>query len=115
MLDSVGSVAVENVVSQIDALACQQAQTRGMVGGRRLGPGVAGWSLTEQAILFTMLPAAELGVSLNPQCLMIPRKSASFIVGMGKELATPRERHPCIYCNLTTCPFRQVEEAPVAE
>ncbi|HEX77744.1 MAG TPA: hypothetical protein G4O03_04950 [Dehalococcoidia bacterium] len=108
MLDSVGSAAVSDLVGQIDAMACRRAEERKMAAGLRLEPGVAGWSLTDQTVLFTMLPAQELGVRLNEQCLMIPRKSASFMIGMGKELSPPKGRRPCRYCRLVNCPFREV-------
>ena len=106
MLDSVGSAAVGNLVSQVDAMACERAQGSGMVAGPRFEPGAAGWPLTEQRILFSMLPADRLVVKLNEQCQMIPRKSVSLAIGMGKEVAIPRGRHTCWYCHLTSCPFR---------
>ena len=111
MLDSVGSVAVGDVVSQIDTTACVHARERGMTAGPRLEPGVAGWDITDQTVLFTLLPAQELKVRLNKQCLMIPRKSVSFVIGMGKELPSPPGRHPCWRCNLVHCPFRQLNSA----
>lgn len=106
MLDSVGSVAVGSVVGQVDALACERAQELGMVAGPRFEPGSVGWPLTEQRLLFGLLPAGRVGVRLNEQCQMIPRKSVSLAVGMGREMPRPRGRHPCWHCNLTSCPFR---------
>jgi hypothetical protein len=37
-------------------------------------------------ILFDLLPAREIGVQLTESCLMLPRKSVSFAVGLGSEM-----------------------------
>jgi cobalamin-dependent methionine synthase I len=48
-------------------------------------PGMNGWPVdVGQPQIFTALDAAIIGVSLNENAQMIPRKSISMVVGIGK-------------------------------
>jgi len=107
ILDTVGSVAVGSISRQIDAMVCQRAQELGMVAGPRFSPGSVNWSLTEQKVIFSLLPADKIGVSLNDHMLMVPRKSVSFVVGMGSGVLVPRARRPCWHCDRVSCPSRE--------
>ena len=108
ILDTIGSVAVGSVARQIDVLICRRAREIGVSAGPRFEPGSTGWDIRDQRVLFGLLPAHKIGVSLNEQCLMIPRKSASFMVGMGGKVPATKLRRPCHYCERLDCPFREV-------
>jgi len=103
MLDSVGSAAVESLVDHVNYHICHRARKTGMIVGPRLSPGYGKWGLQDQKVLFSLLPAENIGVRLNEQCMMIPRKSVSFCVGMGREI---KVKKPCRYCGLEDCPYR---------
>jgi len=107
ILDGVGTVAVGDVTKQIDTMACQQATERGMTAGPRFSPGSVGWAISDQKVLFELLPAEEVGVSLNDHLVMVPLKSVSFVVGMGSGVPVPKARRPCFYCNRLSCPSRE--------
>jgi len=107
MLDSVGSVAVEGAADYVNYLICQSANRLGITAGRRLSPGYGRWHLREQRVLFTLLPAEEIGVGLSEQYMMIPRKSISFCVGIGRGLPSGSEVNPCQYCGMRACPYRR--------
>jgi len=107
ILDAVGSVAAEAVADAVNARICHWAEAQGLLAAPRFSPGYGDWSLEEQREIFRMLPAGEVGMSLNPSCMMIPRKSVSFAVrfvppGAGADLS-----HPCERCGLENCPFRK--------
>ncbi len=110
ILDTVGSAAVGSVARQVDALICRQSQARGMNAGPRFEPGSTGWDIRDQRVLFSLLPAQEIGVNLNEYFLMIPRKSVSFMMGMGSEVTESKLRLPCHYCERLDCPSREVTE-----
>jgi len=48
-----------------------------------------------------------VGMSLNPSCMMIPRKSVSFAVTFTDRGEEPVFGNPCERCGLLDCPFRR--------
>lgn len=107
MLDSVGSVAIESAADYINSLLCRRAMTQDAETGPRLSPGYGSWELTDQRLLFDLLPADEIGVHLNDTCMMLPRKSISFCVGIGRGLSTQPRMNSCEHCGLDDCPYRR--------
>jgi len=107
MLDSVGSVAVEGVVDYVNAHFCQLAADMNMGTGPRLSPGYGEWELTDQQVIFEILPGAEIGVRINEDCIMLPQKSVSFCVGMGREMVTMHGGNRCEQCGMEDCAYRK--------
>jgi hypothetical protein len=107
VLDAVGSVAAEATADAINAKICHWAAAQGLVATPRFSPGYGDWSLEEQRVIFRLLPAGQIGMSLNPSCMMIPRKSVSFAVSFAKEASAGRPKNPCQQCGLENCPFRR--------
>ena len=107
ILDSVGSVAVQNVTDYVNFLMCQRANTLDIRVGPRLSPGYGKWSLSEQRVLFSLLPGERIGVTLNENFMMVPRKSISFGVGMGEGLSSERIDNPCRHCGMEGCKYRR--------
>ena len=107
MLDSVGSVAVESVADYTNYFICQRASSAAAKTGPRLSPGYGKWELTDQMVLFALVPGEKIGVQLNDQCLMVPRKSISFCVGMGEELTDEGMTNPCQHCGMKGCKYRR--------
>ena len=107
LLDSVGSVAVESVADYVNFLICQEADRLATKAGPRLSPGYGKWELADQRVLFSLLPGEKIGVGLNEDCMMVPRKSISFCVGMGKGLGGERVINPCRYCGVEGCKYRR--------
>jgi hypothetical protein len=107
VLDSAGSVAVESVADYVNFLICQMANRLAIKTGPRLSPGYGKWDLTEQRVLFSLLPGERIGVSLNEDFMMMPRKSISLCVGMGKGLGGKRVIDPCRHCGMENCKYRR--------
>lgn len=107
MLDSVGSAAVESLADEVNYFFCQEARRQGWGTGPRLSPGYGEWELTDQKVLFALLPGEEIGIKLNAQCMMLPRKSVSFCLGMGIGFASLARVNPCLYCGLKYCSYRR--------
>jgi len=81
ILDAVGSVAVESVVSHVNGLAEQRAREAGFRTTKRFSPGYGDWPLKEQKGLLNLLQASRIGVSLNSSHQMQPQKSVSAALG----------------------------------
>lgn len=110
MLDSVGSVAVESLADAVNYSLCQQADRLNMRAGTRSSPGYGGWNLEEQRVLFRLCDGAKIGVSLNDQCMMVPRKSISFCLGIGGKLVGDTQRNRCHRCHMKECQYRKEEK-----
>ena len=74
----------------------------------RYSPGYCDWDITQQRVLFQAMDSAPLGVSLTDECLMVPRKSVSGIIGMGRfEKRQLFKYLPCRFCTKIDCPSRR--------
>jgi len=107
ILDAVGSVAAEAATDVVNARICHWAEAHHLQATPRFSPGYGDWSLEEQQEIFRLLPAGEIGMSLNPSCMMIPRKSVSFAVRFVERGEEPPSGNPCERCGLKNCPFRK--------
>jgi hypothetical protein len=110
VLDAVGSVAADEAADVINAKVCHWAAAQNLAAAPRFSPGYGDWSLLEQRAIFQMLPAEELGMRLNPSCMMIPRKSVSFAVTFAAADSDAKFVHPCERCGLENCPFRTKQD-----
>ena len=84
ILDALGTSAIitltETILSGIRVRARKAAQG----ATRAIYPGMKGWELARgQAQIFALVDGAALGVSLNESFMIEPRKSVSFLVGIG--------------------------------
>jgi len=112
MLDGIGSMAAESVADQVNRRICRDAAHRGLRVGPRLSPGYGAWPIEDQKAIFAMVPAQRIAVHLNDQGMMIPMKSVSFCVGLGRDISEDGGTDPCRYCNLKTCRYRRQPQAP---
>jgi hypothetical protein len=109
-LDIAGSVALGSLGDQLHQHICNRASARGLEMGPFLNPGYREWPLTDQKFIFEIMPAASIGVKLNDQCMMVPKKSVTFCAGAG---VTEVHDHfnRCRHCGLAKCPYRRISRA----
>ena len=105
-LDGVGAAAVEALANA----ACQQfaewAAAEGMRTTAPLSPGMAGWPLAAgQLQIFALLQAEQVSVVLTEHALMVPCKSLSMVLGVGRDVE--HTGRPCDYCTMRdNCRYR---------
>ena len=105
ILDIIGSVAVENIANKINLLVCQKAEHMGLQTSQRFSPGYGNFDLIEQENIFKMLNSGEINVSLTKSLMMVPKKSISFCLYLGKlKKNMPKQ---CTICGLVNCEFRK--------
>lgn len=94
---AIAECAAEMLVDEIDALC----GSLGMKRSNTYSPGNCGWDVSDQHNLFALLPDSPCGISLMPSGLMVPDKSVSGIIALGKDM----ERRPsrCALCKRTDC------------
>ena len=107
MLDSLGSVAVEAMGEGLHRQICEDRLAQGLKVTPRESPGYARWAIEEQRKVFALLPADTIGVQLNPYCIMTPRKSISFAVGIGPNAVMGTGGSPCRSCDMRDCAYRR--------
>jgi hypothetical protein len=88
VLDWLGSEAVASVSKQAEAWLKKEGPALGLWPGKRFAPGYKGWDVSGQKLIFSVLPAAEIGVRLTESFMMIPRKSYSFRINYFKNQAS---------------------------
>ena len=108
LLGEAGVMAVDEVMQRVRHLAEEEAAARGWGVGTELAPGqLAGWALSEQKVLCSLLDIAAIGVRVNDSGMLIPQKSASLLVGIGPGYAADTVCSPCEFCdNRETCRWR---------
>jgi hypothetical protein len=107
VLDAIGSVAVEQVAGFVQARVREIARADGHVTSRRFSPGYCDWNIGQQQMLFYALTGNTIGIRLTGECLMIPQKSMSGIIGIGPSSANVENYHPCKTCRKKDCPGRR--------
>ncbi|MEA2087595.1 MAG: vitamin B12 dependent-methionine synthase activation domain-containing protein [Candidatus Caldatribacteriota bacterium] len=107
-LDAVGTVAVESLSRGIRNLVCQEAKEQYFKITRYFSPGYGDWDINQQKDIFKIIPTNKIGVSLTESCMILPRKSLSWIIGIGKGVViSSKERDACKICKAKNCQYRK--------
>ena len=107
-LDAVGTVAIEALSKYVRNLICQEAKDRNLQITRYFSPGYGDWDISQQKDIFKIIPTNKIGVSLTESCMILPRKSLSWIIGIGKGvIISSEERDACKICKLKNCRYRK--------
>ncbi|MBA7465992.1 hypothetical protein ES707_01164 [subsurface metagenome] len=107
LLDGIGSAAVDSLTQEVCKSITSEALSRGYQVSSPISPGMPGLPITEQWQLLKMVPAREIGVSLTSAGIMVPRKSASMVIGIGPQMTRWTRAEVCAHCSLRkTCPYR---------
>ncbi len=96
-LDGAGTAAVKQLAAMVGIRICDAATARGWSVGMRASPGQEGWPIQQQRVLFGLVPGEKIGVQLTSSCLMLPRKSVSFVIGLGPDVRA--DSVPCDFCS----------------
>ena len=107
VIDAAGSSLTEAVCDFVNEKICRTAAGRALYPAPRTSPGYGHWKIEEQKIIFGLLPAESVGVSLTESYMMIPRKSVSFAVKLLGESSSEGPTSPCKRCGKKDCQFRR--------
>ena len=98
--DALGSVIAEKCADQMEKALQESIGKLGWKHTNRFSPGYCGWHVSQQQLLFPLFQGHTCGVTLTDSSLMLPIKSVSGIIGLGKDV-----RHLDYTCGL--CDFKQ--------
>lgn len=100
--DCIGSQIVESAADYMEQVLQKELDADGLKHTNRFSPGYCGWQVSQQPLLFSLLPGPKpCGITLTESCLMMPEKSVSGIIGIGRNV-----RHlpyTCHICTMDRC------------
>ena len=104
-LDGLGNAAVEKVAQQVCAYIAERVQAKGLQASIPLSPGSPDWPVeVGQPQIFALLDPSEAGITLTSGGMMVPKKSLTFVIGIGSAMA---QTDLCEVCNMQeTCRYR---------
>ena len=104
-LDGLGNSAVEAIAQQVCKRIGEQAQDKNLTASTPLSPGEPEWPVgVGQLQIFSLLEPSRAGITLASSGMMTPKKSISFVVGIGPEMV---QTDPCSLCSLRErCRYR---------
>lgn len=110
ILDSMGSVAVENMVGQFHERMEGEYRKQGRSVTIRFSPGYCDWNIAEQKKLFGLFDGSRIPVTLRRDSwLMGPRKSVSGVFGIlpYDNGGIAASYNPCTECGKQGCIARR--------
>lgn len=108
LYDTIGSVVVEKALDQIQGSLREEQHSKGYEITNRYSPGYCGWETAGQFQLFRLFPNGFCKVTLTESALMIPVKSVSGIIGIGKNVVF--KPYNCDLCELENCIYRKTKD-----
>jgi hypothetical protein len=104
-LDGLGNAAVESLAQQVCGYITEKVVAEGLQASSLLSPGSPEWPVeVGQPQIFALLDQSKAEVTLTTGGMMIPKKSVSFVVGLGPEMS---QTSMCSFCSLKeTCRYQ---------
>ena len=99
--DAMGSVIAEKCADRMEEHLQQSIDKLGWRHTNRFSPGYCGWHVSEQQLFFPLFAGQTCGVRLTDSSLMVPIKSVSGLIGVGKEVR--RLDYTCGLCEMHQC------------
>lgn len=107
--DALGSVIAERTADRMEQHVQESIQKLGWFHTNRFSPGYCGWHVSEQQRLFPLFGGQTCGIRLTDSSLMVPIKSVSGVMGVGKTVR--KLEYTCGLCTFEKCYKRKVPSA----
>lgn len=95
VLDAIGSDAAERVADFVQGRVGEMTGAQGLCISPPFSPGYCDWDIGQQKVVLRAVGRDSTGVCLTEECLMIPRKSMSGIIGIGLGNDNGEHYNPC--------------------
>ncbi len=105
--DALGSVIAEKCADQMELYLQESIDKLEWHHTNRFSPGYCGWHVSQQQLLFPLFAGHTCGVHLTDSSLMVPIKSVSGIIGLGKEVR--KMDYTCGLCDFQKCYKRKLK------
>ena len=107
VLDAIGSSATEELADFVQARIVESARIDGLCASHRFSPGHCDWDIGQQRMAFHAMRGDWAGVHLTEDCLMMPQKSVSGVIGIGHQGQGVEAFSPCKTCDKRNCLARR--------
>ncbi len=104
IVDTVASAAIESTADYLHNIIGNVMLNEELKITNRYSPGYCNWSVTDQHLLFSLLPENFCGISLSESALMLPIKSISGVIGIGRNVK--KMKYICDKCGVQDCTYR---------
>ena len=104
LVDMIASLTVESVTDYLHDYIGELMHKKGLKITNRYSPGYCNWPVSEQHLLFSLLPPNFCGITLTESALMVPIKSISGIISVGHQVK--RKEYICEKCGVKDCTYR---------
>ena len=94
LADAYGSSAAIALGMGLETAVAREFRDLGLEPTRRYAPGYGDFELSVQAPLLRLVDAGRIGIALNDECLMIPAKSISGVIGGRRVRSSYGHRRP---------------------
>ena len=109
LMHDLAAMAVDMLRQQFCRQLEEEAGRQGWHTSTPLSPGESTWSMEDQAVIFSLLDAGQIGVELNDSLVMVPIKSLSLIVGQSPQPMGTSGVENCSYCTIQErCNYRRL-------
>ena len=99
--DTLGSVIAEKCADEMETCLQLSIDKLGWKHTNRFSPVYCGWHVSEQQKLFPLFDGHTCGITLTASSLMVPIKSVSGIIGLGREVR--KLDYTCGLCTFEKC------------
>jgi hypothetical protein len=97
-IDGLGNAAIERISQDICGQLGDEVKEKGLNTSVPISPGLPEWPVEAgQPQIFTLLDPSQIGITLSSGGMMIPKKSISFMLGIGHGMA---QTDLCELCSL---------------
>lgn len=107
LLDAVGTAMLDVLDTKIRTAIDSECHFQYIFRGLRFAPGLDGYPLEHQQILFKLTDALSVDVRLNEAFMMEPVKTISFFSLLGCDKTENQEPDKCLRCRMPRCQFRK--------
>ncbi|MDR0540584.1 MAG: hypothetical protein LBH19_00040 [Dysgonamonadaceae bacterium] len=104
--DAIGSLTVEKAMDTIQTQLEEEMKAGGLSITNRYSPGYCNWPVSGQRELFDAMGEMPVAISLTESCLMLPVKSVSGIIGVGRNMK--KRAYACRICKNKNCIYRKI-------
>ena len=104
--DVIGSEVADGAAGLMQDRLMEEAGSAGLKITNRYSPGYCDWNVEEQHKLFSLMDDNFCSIELNTSALMIPEKSVSGFIGIGKEVRF--NQYTCGLCDMNDCIYRKL-------
>ncbi len=108
LFDAVGIALLDLLAEKICRTIVREGSRSALAKGFRFAPGLEGYPLEQQQLLFQIADNESVGVFLNSSAIMIPVKSISFFQILTETAVKSEKTDKCNSCRMTGCQYRMV-------